>query len=578
MNKRTYLSYFLLLTGLVLTAQEKENIGTETVTVTSAYRAQMNDAFKIQERPDLNDEDNQQKIKIDYQINSVPVASTFLPEKGRAAKVDEDSLKTIYNNHVWFRAGNYSTFEGELSVTEQVNPNLYLGGNFSHLSTYGDIEGVDFDNEMSRSKLNFYLGNQGEKNAWKFGFGTYRNMQHWYGIPDYIPLTYNQNDFSSLDLKQVHTGVYADGKFESYQGALESVSVKYQYFTDEFDGSEHRIDFRPNFRFDIQGIQSRLGLFVDYLQTEIGHPQSDTYKYTVIGAEPSVKFFDNTYSLELGLGLGSINGGLNDQSDNRFVIYPKVNLHVDVVDDIVMFYAGANGGVQQNSYANLADKNPYIAPAFDIKPTFTQYNAYAGMKGKLYHNVAYNIKASYKTEDDKQLFVHNLVDGMVPFGDKYGYQFSNSFGTMYDIVSTFTAYGELNLEFFDNVSINLSGEYNSYNAKNLAYAYNLPETKLGADVHIDFTPKWFAGIQGYWIGKRYDRDLINVGNLGLVETDIELDSFVDLNAYLGYRPTDKWTVFAKANNIFNSDYNYWINYPVQGFQLSAGAMYKFNLK
>ena len=132
----------------------------------------------------------------------------------------------------------------------------------------------------------------------------------------------------------------------------------------------------------------------------------------------------------------------------------------------------------------------------DLKPTFTQYNAYVGMTGKLYHNVAYNIKASYKTEDDKQLFVNNPMRSNP---NNLAYGFGNSFGIEYDIVSTFTAYGELNLEFFDDVSINLSGEYNSYDTKNLKYAYNLPETKLGADVRIDFTPKWFAGIQGYWI-------------------------------------------------------------------------------
>src|SRR5690606_9539039 len=347
MNKRTYISYFLILAGFTLSAQEKDqdNIGTETVTVTSAYRAQVNDAFKIQERPDLNDEDNQQKIDIDYQINSVPVASTFQPEKGQAAKVDEDSLKTIYNNHIWLRGGNYSTFEGELSITEQVSPNLYLGGNLSHLSSYGDIEGVEYDNEMSRSNLNFYLGNQGEKNTWKLGFGTYRNMQNWYGISDDALGFYPQNQLQDIDLQQIHTGIYANGLFESYHGILESVRAKYQYFSDDFDGKEHQINIRPDLRFDIANVKARLGLFADYVGTESDdYGTKMNYKNTVFGAEPSVKFHDDTYSIELGLGLGTINSEINSKSDNRFVVYPKVALHVDVVKDIVMFYGGVDGG------------------------------------------------------------------------------------------------------------------------------------------------------------------------------------------------------------------------------------------
>lgn len=50
------------------------------------------------------------------------------------------------------------------------------------------------------------------------------------------------------------------------------------------------------------------------------------------------------------------------------------------MDDIVTFYAGANGGVQQNSYANSLIKTHGILPQLDIKPILTQYNAYAGMK------------------------------------------------------------------------------------------------------------------------------------------------------------------------------------------------------
>lgn len=562
------------MAGFTLSAQEKDSIGTETVTVTTAYKAQVNDAFKIQDRPDLNDADNQPKIDIDYQINSVPVASTFKPEKGQAAKVDEDSLKTIYNNHVWMRAGNYSTFEGELSITEQVNENLYLGGNLSHLSTFGDIEEVkEYDTEMSRTRLNFYLGNQGKNNEWKAGFGAFQNSQHWYGIPAFLPLVDTATDFTAFDTQQLYSGVYANAKYESYQGLLQSAEGKYQYFTDDFDNHEHQVKINPTLRLDIADVDAKLGVFVDHLTTEF---DTNNYKYTVFGAEPSVMLQDDDYSLELGLGIGAINGGLNDDTEGQFVVYPKVNLHVDLVEDIVMFYAGAQGGVQQNSYASLAQANPFVAPMLDIKPTYTQYDAYVGMKGKLYHNVAYNIRGSYKTEDDKQLFMHN-IENDIDFSNKASYQLNNSFVTTYDIVSTLSLYGELNLEFFDNVSINLSGEYNSYDAKNLDKAYNLPETKLGADIHIDFTPKWFAGIQGYMIGKRYDRALTaNIDGSNLAVQNVELESFVDMNAYLGYRPTDKWTIFAKANNVFNSEYNYWHNYPVQGVQLSAGAMYKFN--
>ena len=64
-----------------------------------------------------------------------------------------------------------------------------------------------------------------------------------------------------------------------------------------------------------------------------------------------------------------------------------------------------------------------------------------------------------------------------------------------------------------------------------------------------------------------DDDLIEVKTL---------DSYFDLNAHVGYKLNDQLSFFAKANNIFNQDYDRWLNFPVQGIQLLAGATYQFD--
>jgi outer membrane receptor protein involved in Fe transport len=46
--------------------------------------------------------------------------------------------------------------------------------------------------------------------------------------------------------------------------------------------------------------------------------------------------------------------------------------------------------------------------------------------------------------------------------------------------------------------------------------------------------------------------------------------------HVGYRINDQFTVFAKGNNLFNQDYQRYLNFPVQGVQVLAGATYQFD--
>jgi outer membrane receptor protein involved in Fe transport len=77
-------------------------------------------------------------------------------------------------------------------------------------------------------------------------------------------------------------------------------------------------------------------------------------------------------------------------------------------------------------------------------------------------------------------------------------------------------------------------------------------------------------------------DLYTVASPGTLPEDyamtaITLDSYFDANAHIGYRINEQLSVFAKANNIANQNYMRWNNYQVQGFQILAGATYKFDL-
>lgn len=585
MKKQIYLSsVFAILFGLSMQAQVKDkpkdsNINTEEVRVVKSYEATVIDAFKIKDTPQIGDEDNVKQV-IKYSIYSFPVASTFAPEKGQAAVVDKDSLLTILNNYALLGLGNYNTIRGELGIAEKVGKDIYVAGMLNYISSLGGIAGLLVDDNYSKSNLDFNVGSKKLTNDWNFNFGVSQQNYNWYGLPTdvtvFAPAEYNGRNFG-----QKYNDIQAAFKFNNYQGSFRGGDLNYKYFWDDYDSKESHFLISPKFNIELETTDINVAINADYVHTEFAEQLisgvKNEYSYLIVGAEPSVRFSSDDYNIQLGFGVANVSGTSNDNKDNSVVVYPKVNANYDLVKNIVIAYAGAEGGVFNNSYANFVSENPYVSPDLRIAPTKQQFNLFVGMKGKLYHNISYNIRASYMSEDNKAMFVNNPKALSSNLSNNQVYQYGNSFGVTYDAVETFNAYGELNLNFTDDVMINLSGEYNSYSAKN-GSVFNLPETKLTAKLKVDFTDQWFGGLDMYFVGQRNDMGYVNDGTGVLERKLVKIDSFADLNLNVGYKATDKWTIFAKGNNLFNQSYQSWSNYKVQGTQVLVGAMYKFNFK
>lgn len=555
--------------------EKQESVGTERVTVTSEYQATLNDAFKINDNPLISDEDLNQKKEVNYTIFSVPVASTFAPAKGEAAKVDKDSLANFYNNYALLGYGNYNTLRGELGIVEQIgSSNFYAGGLLKHISSGGGIEDVYLDDNYSKSTLDFTLGQKNKNNQWNTQFGAMNSKYNWYGIPEFM----HPDNLDEVDLQQKYNDVHFNVAYENYTGAFEKMDVKYKYFWDDYSSKESRMVLAPRFNLELpDATKVHVNFEIDYLNTQFAEHNIDNlqkkYSYLNLTLNPSIKFFGTDYSVELGAGLTYMMGKINGVEENSVVIYPQVKANYDLVKDIVQAYAGAVGGVKQNSYADLAEENPFVAPDLELRPTKTHYDIYAGLRGKLYHNISYNVRAGYKSEDDKVMFSINHLDGSLT--NWQSFQYANSFGLIYDRINTMYAFGELSFDFSDDVKFGISGEYNNYSAEWYKNAYHLPQSKVQANVLINFTKQWFADLNIAYIGQRFDYLGPQVVD-GIVITEKEIGEYTDFNMTIGYRPTSQWTFFLKGNNIFNENYYRFNQYQVQGIQVLGGAMYKFD--
>lgn len=575
-NKKIYtiVSSVLFMSASVIAQEKEANLGTETVEVVRAYDATISDAFKIKETPDLEGDTDNKKKEVIYRINSFPVASTFIPEKGKAAEVEKGSQLKAFNNYILFGAGNYTNLNGELFLSGQLDESSYVAGFLSHFSTQGGVSGLLLDDDYSKTEGALIYGGQKQNFGWNAKVGGMYQTANWYGLPlDILDTEITKETLAKINPLHKYNNIYAEAGFEFRNIPFTNLDIHYNHFGDDFSTSENRFWVKPKIKTAFGTNVAQLGLVLDYVGTTYKNTGLTTgnmeFTHLNLGVEPSVVLRDEDYSVQLGVGVYYNNGKVAGKTENNIYIYPQVKASYDLVKNIVIAYAGLEGGLKQNSYHSFVEQNPFVSPDLLVAPTDQKYNGYVGMKGKLDHMISYNIKASYTEERDKPLFMLNAWNSVTALKP---YQYANSFGVGYYDLRTLNLFGELRFDFEENVSMSIYGEYNNYST-DAEEAWNLPDIKAGADFKFDITDQWFAGVDLYYVGKRKDW----YENADLMQSKIvNVKSYADFNLKVGYRPTKNWTVFVKGNNLLNDQYSQWSNFDVQGIQVLGGAMYKFD--
>ncbi|MEQ5789681.1 TonB-dependent receptor [Muricauda sp. NFXS6] len=583
MQKRTYIFslLFLSLCGAVI-GQEEDNIGTETVTVVKPYSPTVSDAFKIKSSPSLNDSIVLQKKKINYSIFSVPVASTFTPAKGKASGVEKTPPPTLYNSYASVGLGNYNNALVDFYTSREFNRGEdLLDFGLTHNSSRGDLDFTPLETDFYDTKLNASYAKKDRYMDWGAAIGLQHQLYNWYGIESEL---FSEDEINAMDETQNYFNAEAKAHFNMEDSYFKSGNVLLRRFWDATESAENRAVINPTFELPITEELITISAKVDYVGgsfqngsiTEGANDGEKKYSNLQAGVTPSLLILRDDLTINLGANL--VYGLDMENSENNFYIYPAVTASYRVMDENVIAYGGIEGELKQNSYHDFVDENPYVSPTLDIVPTDQQYEGYLGLKGQLTSNVGYNIKGSYMAENRKPLFFHNTIN--TSRMDEKSYYYGNSFQVFYDDVKTLGVFGEINVDINRNFSLGVNGEFYDYDTETDNPAWNLPSIKGSLFMDYQITDQWYMGANLFYVGERDDLlstiSPINIADPPIVYTPVTLDGFFDANAHVGYRFNEQLSIFVKASNIANNNYQRWANFRVQGFQALAGVSYKFD--
>ncbi|MAP54583.1 TonB-dependent receptor [Altibacter sp.] len=576
MSKKRIASHLLLLLIIfpVLLFAQEDNLGTEVVNIVKPYTPTISDAFKVKETPVLNDSVTTQKKEVVYTIFSVPVASTFTPAKGKATTVEKAKPIKLYDNYATLGFGNYTSILGELYSNFEISRTDNAGFFFRHNSSQGDIDGVRLENKYYDTRLDGHYTSRQRDASYTLEAGLQHQLFNWYGLPESFD-TAPDEFIAAFDPQQTYFNGYVGGNISLDESMFEGLSAKIRYLGDAYGSSEFNLRAQPEFSFPLTDFTLTVEGDVDYLSGsfERNYFAEMPIKYSFLnaGIAPSLVYVDT--DLTLSLGVAAYASLDTENSDTNFSIAPRINVSYRLVDELLIAYGGAEGGLQQNSYYLFKEQNPFVSPTLQVMPTQQLYNAFGGLKGKLSNSVGYNLRAAYGKEDDKALFVMNPLNDVAP---TEAYQYGNSFQVVYDDVNTLSIFGELKVEMSDVFTLGISGEYLSYTTTNEAQPWNLPDLKATLFSNFNITEEIYGGASLFYIGERMDRIIAYSPLVDPFPTEVTLEGYLDANVHVGYRVNERLAIFVKGSNLLSDNYEKWYNYPVQGIQGLLGATYKFD--
>ncbi|WP_343485606.1 TonB-dependent receptor [Allomuricauda sp. d1] len=578
-----HITIFLILSLFLgwAQAQETDDIGTETVTVVKPYSPTVSDAFKVKRSPNLNDSIVLQKKKIEYSIFSAPVASTYTPAKAKAERVERTPPPTLYNSSASIGLGNFNNALVDFYTSREFGrgENL-LDIGLSHHSSRGDIESTPLDADFYNSKLDVSYAKKERDMEWGAGIGLQHQLYNWYGIENG---EFADAVVTAIDETQNYFTAEANAHINLEDSFFKEGQLKVRRFWDAVESGENRAILQPTFELPVTQELVTIKAKFDYVggsfsNADLNNTENTAgidYGHFQVGVNPSLLILRDDLTLNLGANL--VYGQDIEDSDSNFFIYPAVTGSYRLVDETVIAYGGVEGELRQNSYHGFVDENPYVSPTLTIQPTDQQYEGYLGLKGQLFSNVGYNVKGSYTAENRRPLFLLNPQNETR--NDEKGYIFGNSFQVFYDDLKTLGVFGELNIDVNRNFSLGINAEFYDYDTETDNPAWNLPSIKGSLFMDYQIGDQWFMGANLFYVGERDDLDATAQANTPpnlFPSTIVTLDGFFDANAHVGYRFNEQLSIFARASNIANNNYQRWANFRVQSFQVLAGATYKFD--
>ena len=222
---------------------------------------------------------------------------------------------------------------------------------------------------------------------------------------------------------------------------------------------------------------------------------------------------------------------------------------------ILIIQAGWIGSYIANSFRTLSEENPYMQdPVFLNNTKEIQY--YGGIKATVGNHFSFNAKAAFINYNDVPLFINDSLDGK-------SFIIKNE-----RRINDLQIHGDMNFISQDKFTLSAGLDLNTYTGLlDNAKAWELFPLKVNGSL------RWNAFKQVL-----LKADVVAFsGAKALLNNDSQktLKGGTDLSAGAEFKINKQFSVWLDFDNVLNSKYERWNNYPVYGLQVIGGILIRF---
>ena len=253
----------------------------------------------------------------------------------------------------------------------------------------------------------------------------------------------------------------------------------------------------------------------------------------------------------------SFNGGVTPTWNNgKFVLLPNIYAEAQLQEKVFMLQGGWVGRYIKNTYKNLSDVNPYLAPLTQQNNT-KETEVYGGIKATVGKHFNFNAKAGFITYNDFALYINDTAT------DNKAFKISNE-TKMNDL----RIHGDISYINQDKFTFTAGLTFNGYTGlQTNRKAWNT-------------VPMEFTSALRYWALKKLllKGDFYFFAGGNAVQKNNKSFAFPggsDLSAGAEYQVNKQFSIWLDVNNIFDNKYERWHNYPVYGLNVLGGILIHF---
>ena len=585
MNKVTLLAVVLIFPLFVYAQEEKEDIGTQEVTVIKSYTPSLQDVFKLRNSPETLDSIVAPKKEVEYSIFSVPVASTFIPSKGTARKLVPKKQKLQFNSGGSLGFGNFNQLLFEYNTNFNIDRRQKIDWVIYYNGLLKPIKEMQLDSKQGNLLLNVSHQYATTKRNSFSQINFRQHQQSFYGLRNPI-----EDDFILAQIQPQQRLNYfsVSSAWQWYKPLVKKLSLDSYLTTDAFGSAEVEVDFSSKFQVLWGGVAISLLPEVTYLSTSF---EEDFYSREAVdyrSGNARISLFASKINGNFKFKIGAKAAmGIGDEfEDKNFFLYPELALSYHPQKGNFAPFLNLTGTLQQNSFRALTHENPYVAPAIRLQAANIPYQVQLGTRSKFAAGWEFQWNLFYEQNEKQALYQNVGIDidrqNIIP------YRYANSYEVVYANLHKVGVEAQLGAAFKNGGRLQLKARYADFSFDNVnedtplvqQTVFNIPQLSLHLNGTLKVSQKFYLQWYVKHLGERTNAYRDNFLGQELSNAPVlmeDLDAFTQIDANLQYQLNDRWEVFIRGKNLLNESFYQWANYPVYGTQILLGGRYNFDL-